>query len=98
MGSRLYNPSWHTALDVKHMVRIAETIVRSALVRRESRGAHTRIDFPELSDELQKVNTVTTNLGPDVRLDFDERAPLPERLADIVYERDTATGAGGNRP
>ena len=87
IGSRLYNPGWHTALDVKHMVRIAETIIRSALVRRESRGAHTRIDFPDLNADLQKVNTVTKNLRPDVRVAFVARPPLPDALEKIVFER-----------
>ncbi|MBC5804173.1 MAG: fumarate reductase/succinate dehydrogenase flavoprotein subunit, partial [Candidatus Eremiobacteraeota bacterium] len=86
-GSRMYNPSWHTALDVKGMVLVAETIVRSALLRRESRGAHTRVDFPETSDELQKVNTVTRNFGSEIGVDFIERPPLPDQLAEIVFER-----------
>jgi succinate dehydrogenase / fumarate reductase flavoprotein subunit len=86
-SSRMYNPMWHTALDVKHMVRIAETIVRSALLRRESRGAHTRVDFPTLSDELQQVNTVTRSVGGEIRVDFVGRSPLPDELADIVFER-----------
>jgi len=94
-GSRMYNPSWHTALDVKHMLRVAETTVRGALLRRESRGAHTRIDFPELSDELQNVNTVTTNLGTDIRVDFRERPPLPERLANLLYGRSDTPSSGG---
>jgi succinate dehydrogenase / fumarate reductase, flavoprotein subunit len=86
-SSRMYNPMWHTALDVKHMVRIAETIVRSALLRRESRGAHTRVDFPALSDELQQVNTVTKSVDGEIRVDFFGRPPLPDELADIVFER-----------
>ncbi|MDQ2992258.1 MAG: FAD-binding protein, partial [Candidatus Eremiobacteraeota bacterium] len=86
-GSRLYNPGWHTALDVKNMVCIAETIIRSALKRRESRGAHTRIDCPEPSDDLQRVNTVTTNLGLGVHVEFVRRPPLPGRLAEIVFGR-----------
>jgi succinate dehydrogenase / fumarate reductase, flavoprotein subunit len=72
---------------VKHMVRIAETIVRSALLRRESRGAHTRVDFPALSDELQQVNTVTKSVDGEIRVDFFGRPPLPDELADIVFER-----------
>jgi len=90
MGSRMYNPSWHTALDVEHMVSIAETIVRSALLRRESRGAHTRVDFPEPSDELQKVNTVTRRVGGEIRVDFVGRPPLPSELAAVILGRGAA--------
>jgi succinate dehydrogenase / fumarate reductase flavoprotein subunit len=86
-GSRIYNPSWHTALDVKHMVRVAETIVRSALLRRESRGAHTRVDFPASSDELQTVNTLTRSVAGEIRVDFVSRPSLPDGLADIIFER-----------
>lgn len=45
---------------------------------------------------MQKVNTVTTNLGADVRVDFEERPALPDRLADIVYERNRMPDAGGS--
>jgi succinate dehydrogenase / fumarate reductase flavoprotein subunit len=95
MGARMYNPSWHTALDVRHMVRIAETIVRSALLRRESRGAHTRVDFPEPSDELQKVNTVTRCVGGEIRVDFIGRPPLPIELAEVIFERSAADHSVG---
>lgn len=87
-SSRMYNPMWHTALDVKHMVRIAETIVRSALLRRESRGAHTRVDYPESSEELQKMNTITRSVDGTICVDFAGRPPLPDELAEIVFERD----------
>jgi len=85
-GSRMYNPSWHTALDVKGMVLVAEAIVHSALLRRESRGAHTRVDFPESSDELQKVNTVMRNGDGEIRVDFVARPPLSDDLASIIFD------------
>ena len=93
-GSRTYNPSWHTALDVKNMLCVAETIVRSALLRRESRGAHTRVDFPQLDDALQGVNSITVRLGTEVRVDFRSRSPLPDRLADLLDERSDTPGMG----
>jgi len=58
-GNREYNPGWHTALDLRHLLTISESITRSALGRRESRGAHSRVDHPEKSDSLGEVNTVT---------------------------------------
>jgi succinate dehydrogenase / fumarate reductase flavoprotein subunit len=86
-GSRLYNAMWHTSLDVKHMVRIAETIVRSALMRKESRGAHSRVDFPETSAELQRVNTVTRLVDGRVKVEYLERPPMPPELAEIIEEK-----------
>ncbi|MBX3120537.1 MAG: fumarate reductase/succinate dehydrogenase flavoprotein subunit [Fimbriimonadaceae bacterium] len=57
-GNREYNPGWHTALDLKNLLTISEAITRSALMRKESRGAHFREDYPEKSAEFGKVNTV----------------------------------------
>jgi succinate dehydrogenase / fumarate reductase flavoprotein subunit len=90
-GSRWFNMGWHTALDVKHMTLIAQTIAISALMRRESRGAHSRVDFPATLDEFQKGNVVTTLVGDEVKANWVLRDPLPEDLADIVYERAGAT-------
>jgi hypothetical protein len=53
-GSRMFNPGWHLALDLHSMLRISEAVAKGALVREESRGAHSRIDFPETSAEWGK--------------------------------------------
>ena len=45
-GHRQYNPGWHLALDLPHMLVVSECIARAALERQESRGGHTRDDFP----------------------------------------------------
>jgi succinate dehydrogenase / fumarate reductase flavoprotein subunit len=50
-GHREYNPGWHTALDLKHLLTVSEAITRSALDRKESRGGHFREDFPDKSPE-----------------------------------------------
>lgn len=55
-GNRNYNPGWHTALELKHMLTVAEAVARAALERKESRGGHYREDFPEKSAEFGKVN------------------------------------------
>ena len=56
-GGLGYNPGWHTALELKHMITVAEAIARAALERKESRGGHFREDFPEKNATLGKVNT-----------------------------------------
>jgi succinate dehydrogenase / fumarate reductase flavoprotein subunit len=56
-GARDFNPGWHTALELKHMLTVAEAIARSANERKESRGGHFREDFPDKSVEFGKVNT-----------------------------------------
>jgi succinate dehydrogenase / fumarate reductase, flavoprotein subunit len=47
-GSRMFNPGWHLCRDLSSMLTVAEAVTRSALARRESRGAHSRIDHPKL--------------------------------------------------
>jgi succinate dehydrogenase flavoprotein subunit len=86
-GSRLYNAMWHTALDVKHSVAIAETIILSALLRKESRAAHSRVDFPETSKELQRVNTVTKLVDGKLTIDYVERDTIPDHLQSVIDEK-----------
>jgi succinate dehydrogenase / fumarate reductase flavoprotein subunit len=57
-GSRTFNPAWHMARDDHFMLTVGEAIVRAALERRESRGAHWRTDYPDLDPEWGKVNIV----------------------------------------
>ena len=47
-GGRAFNPGWHLALDLRNMLLVSESIARSALARQESRGGHTRDDFPQM--------------------------------------------------
>jgi succinate dehydrogenase / fumarate reductase, flavoprotein subunit len=55
-GNRGYNPGWHTAMELKHMITVAEAIALAARERKESRGGHFREDFPEKSEAFGKVN------------------------------------------
>jgi succinate dehydrogenase / fumarate reductase flavoprotein subunit len=55
-GNRGYNPGWHTAMELKHMLTIAEAIAVSAMERKESRGGHFREDFPEKGESFGKIN------------------------------------------
>jgi len=57
-GDRRYNPAWHLALDLANMLLVSESIARSALAREESRGGHTRNDYPTMNPELRGVNVL----------------------------------------
>jgi len=57
-GSRMFNPGWHLAHDLKSMVLVSEAVTRSALARKESRGAHSRIDFPKFDETWSKQNNI----------------------------------------
>jgi len=59
-GGRAYNPGWHLALDLRNMLLIAECVAMAALERQESRGGHTREDFPAMSPDWRKLNLVLT--------------------------------------
>jgi len=56
-GGRAYNPGWHLALDLRNMLEVAECVAQAALERQESRGGHTREDYPAMSPEWRKYMT-----------------------------------------
>jgi succinate dehydrogenase / fumarate reductase flavoprotein subunit len=79
-GSRIYNPGWHMSRDLRHMIIVSEAVTRSALLRRESRGAHSRLDFPAMDAELGKVNMCVTRRGDQMEV---QPTPLPEVPAEL---------------
>jgi succinate dehydrogenase / fumarate reductase flavoprotein subunit len=85
-GSRLFNPGWHLARDLKSMLTVSEAVTRSALARQESRGAHSRIDYPELSAEWGKANHVIALEGNAMRLSQFPVAEMPKELNQILAE------------
>jgi|TARA_Y100000031_G_scaffold156935_1_gene214330 succinate dehydrogenase / fumarate reductase flavoprotein subunit len=58
-GASQFNPGWHEAIALRNLLITAEATAKSALTREESRGAHTRIDFPDERDNFLNVNVVT---------------------------------------
>ena len=83
-GNRQYNPAWHYALDLRNMLCVAEAITLAALNREESRGGHTREDFPESSDSLQKVNSFIREEDGTMIYEHREREPMPEYLKKLM--------------
>jgi succinate dehydrogenase / fumarate reductase flavoprotein subunit len=86
-GNREYNPGWHTALDLRHLLTVSEAIVMSALARKESRGGHFRDDFPEKRAEFGGFNFVVRP-GPDGGLELGKEplAPMRSDLVRLVEE------------
>ncbi|SCE89172.1 succinate dehydrogenase / fumarate reductase flavoprotein subunit [Micromonospora purpureochromogenes] len=68
-GGRRYNPGWHLALDLRNMLVVSECTAKAALERQESRGGHTREDFPAMEPKWRRVNLVCSLDGDTVRLD-----------------------------
>jgi succinate dehydrogenase / fumarate reductase flavoprotein subunit len=86
-GNREYNPGWHTALDLRHLLTVSEAIVASALARRESRGGHFRDDYPEKVQSFSTFNFIARRRGDgNLELDKEPIAPLPAELQKIVEE------------
>jgi succinate dehydrogenase / fumarate reductase flavoprotein subunit len=80
-GGRRYNPGWHLALDLRNMLVVSECTARAALEREESRGGHTREDFPTMQPAWRMVNLVCSLDGEKVRL---EHKPLPKMRAELI--------------
>lgn len=55
---RGYHPGWHLALDLRNMLLVSEAVAKAALERQESRGGHTRDDYPQMSADWRKINLV----------------------------------------
>jgi succinate dehydrogenase / fumarate reductase flavoprotein subunit len=84
-GGPAYNPGWHLALDLRNIMLIAECVAMAALERQESRGGHTRDDFPGMSPEWRKINLICSLDGDRVRL---ARQPMPAMREDLLAQFD----------
>jgi len=82
--SLAFNPGWHTAIDLRSMLVNAEALLRSAVERRESRGAHARSDFPKLDDALGEVNFIVEKTLDGMAVKPVKRPPMPAYLAEVV--------------
>jgi succinate dehydrogenase / fumarate reductase flavoprotein subunit len=81
-GASQYNPGWHEALSMRSLLVTSEAVTRAALMREESRGAHTRLDHPGESAEWVKYNVIIKK-GADGAMTVEKR-PKPEGPAHLV--------------
>jgi succinate dehydrogenase / fumarate reductase flavoprotein subunit len=80
-GGRAFNPGWHLAIDLRNMLLVGESVAKAALERTESRGGHTRDDYPTMSPEWRQVNIVCRTEGDSVAI---ERQPIPPMREDLL--------------
>ncbi|MBZ5505536.1 MAG: FAD-binding protein [Acidobacteriia bacterium] len=85
-GSRLFNPGWHLARDLKCMLIVSEAVARSALARKESRGAHSRIDCPNPDEQWGKQNNVISREGDRMKLRQIPVKEMPDELRELVAD------------
>ncbi len=83
-GGRAYNPGWHLALDLRNMLVVAECVAQAALERQESRGGHTRDDYPGMSPEWRKINLIcSAGAQGTVSLKRQPNAPMRTDLLEL---------------
>lgn len=77
-GHRQFNPGWHLALDLRNMLTVSECVAKAALEREESRGGHTRDDFPGMNADWRKLLLVC-GLNADGSVDVSRKDQIPMR-------------------
>lgn len=88
-GSRMYNPGWHMAYDLQSMIQYSQFIAESAIRRKESRGAHSRIDFPKTDPECGKWNTVIKiNQDGSMNIRQESLSQMPDELRKLFEEKE----------
>jgi succinate dehydrogenase / fumarate reductase flavoprotein subunit len=86
-GGRAFNPGWHLALDMRNMLRVSECIAKAALAREESRGGHTRDEFPAADPEWGRTNLVCTlNDDNSITLTRKPLPQMPDELKQVIEE------------
>ena len=86
-GNRQYNPGWHLALDLYSMLAVSEAVTLAAIERKESRGGHTRDDYPKTDPKFAKVNVVVRKIKGELRISQEPLPEMPEELKKLVEEQ-----------
>jgi succinate dehydrogenase / fumarate reductase, flavoprotein subunit len=86
-GHRQYNNGWHAAMDLRNLLTVSEAITRAALLRKESRGAQFREDYPNKDAEWGKYNVVVKR-GAEGEMQVEKRPlqPIPDELKAVIEE------------
>ncbi|MCE5289544.1 MAG: fumarate reductase/succinate dehydrogenase flavoprotein subunit [Nocardiaceae bacterium] len=83
-GQRQFNPGWHLALDLKNMLMVSECVAKAALLRTESRGGHTRDDFPKMDPQWRnKLLVCSVDRDGQVKVKSEDQKPMRPELLDL---------------
>jgi succinate dehydrogenase / fumarate reductase flavoprotein subunit len=86
-GNRQYNPGWHTALDLHSLLTFAEAATLAAIERKESRGGHTRDDYPDTDARFAKLNIVISKKDGAMALSHEPLPEMPAELKALLEEK-----------
>jgi succinate dehydrogenase / fumarate reductase flavoprotein subunit len=78
-AARAYHPAWHLALDLRNMLLVSECIAKAALERQESRGGHTRDDYPAMSADWRRINLICRLAAEDKDIELVQQIAEPMR-------------------
>jgi succinate dehydrogenase / fumarate reductase flavoprotein subunit len=92
-GHRQFNPGWHLAMDLQSLLMVSECIATAALARRESRGGHTRDDYPKPDPEFAGVNHVLRLRDGKLQLSTEALPQLPDELQEMITSAATPPAA-----
>jgi succinate dehydrogenase / fumarate reductase, flavoprotein subunit len=93
-GSRLFNSGWHLSRDLRSMLTVCEAVTHAALARKESRGAHSRLDYPKLDETWGKKNNVIVKKGDAMAIFQAPVREMPGGLQEVLAEEKVAAGGG----
>jgi succinate dehydrogenase / fumarate reductase flavoprotein subunit len=85
-GQRRYNPGWNLSIDLRNMLLVSETVAKAALERKESRGGHTRDDYPMTDEYWAKQNVVVELAGDEVTIRLQPLPVPPPELAELLED------------
>ncbi len=83
-GNRQYNPGWNTAIDLKNLLTVSEAVTRAALERRESRGAHMRVEYPDSDKHFGTIDVIVRRQGERMTVVQEPIPSLPDELRRVV--------------
>ena len=86
-GNRHYNPGWHLSLDLHSLLTFAEAATLAAIERKESRGGHTRDDYPNTDGKYAKLNLVVRKKGEEMSLSPEPLPEMPDELKALLEEK-----------
>src|SRR5262249_39689396 len=86
-GHRQFNPGWHLALDLHSLISFAEAATAAAIERKESRGGHTRDDYPNPDPKFAKINIVLRKKQEGLDVVQEPLPEIPEELKKLLEEQ-----------